>query len=110
MGQEPLFCLKITIFRLLCLKLLTETLNYCLNYFEIISYHYSLLTAKDLLLAHNTEVEINYNLEPSKVDSNTFECAILNSLWSNISLMIFGYFSSELFKTNIWLYFYVLML
>lgn len=53
MGQGPLFYLKITTFRLLCLKLLTGTLNYCLNYSEIISYHYSLLTAKDLLLAHN---------------------------------------------------------
>ena len=53
MGQEPLFYLEITIFRLLCLKLLTGTLNYCLNYFKITSYHYSLLTAKDLLLAHN---------------------------------------------------------
>lgn len=52
----------------------------------------------------------NYNLNPNKVDSNTFECAIFNSPRSNISLLIFQYFSSELLKTSIWLYFYLLML
>lgn len=47
------------------------------------------------------EVEIisNYNLKPNKVDSNTFECAIFNSPWSHISLLIFEYFSLELFET-----------